>query len=238
MPLMLKLFPDAIVTVNESNVHLFKDVVPSKQLLPHPDLRLIETRNWILDNIQEDCVIQFNDDVKKLVWICQKSKTIRDPKIIQGVIENTMQCAADLDLGVFCWSLTSNGGMLHPDVQPIRASAPVSAHAFGILGRARERRLDTQFRGCGDFDFTLRSLLVDRAILCDVRWHFDCGGMSRGKGGQTGEIKPEHFDKAQKHLRQKWGQYVGKSKQKQASGKQTWRDFSVNVKRKSPLGVQ
>ena len=48
---ILSLFPNAVVTVNQSNVSMFRDVVPKKQLLPHPDLRLIETRNWILENI-------------------------------------------------------------------------------------------------------------------------------------------------------------------------------------------
>lgn len=237
MKRMLGLFPQAIVTVNQSNAHLFKSVVPAKQLLPHPDLRLIETRNWILDNIQTECVIQFNDDIKKLISLGLHCRSFRDPGVIQAVIENTMTCAADLDLGVFCWSLTANAGLLHPEIRPFRAAAPCSAHAFGVLGKARDRRLDPTFRGCGDFDFTLETLLHDRLLLCDVRWHFDCGGMSRGKGGQTGELKPKEADGGQTALRKKWGKYVGESATQKTMKRQTWRSFSVNVQRLSPLGI-
>lgn len=234
---MLGMFPDAVVTVNESNASMFRGLVPDKQLLPHPDMRLIETRNWILDNIQTDCVLQFNDDVTKLMSLVGKTRTFRDPGIIRTVIENAVRCSRDLDIGVFCWSLTQNNALLHPDLRPFRASAPCSAHAFGVQGKARNRKFDTEFRGCGDFDFTLETLLHDRQLLCDVRWHFHCGGMSRGRGGQTGEMKPIEHDAGQRRLRQKWGTYVGSSRHRRIAGKNTWRDFSVNVQRASPLAI-
>lgn len=234
---ILSLFPSAIVTVNTSNLRLFRDVVPESQLLPHPDMPLIETRNWILDNIQTECVLQFNDDVQFLQSMVGPSGRIRDPDAIQAVIENTIQCCRDLELGVFCWSLTSNGGLLKPHLRPIRAAAPCSAHAFGVRGLARERRFSTEFRGCGDFDFTMETLRQDRLLYCDVRWHFDCGGMSRGAGGQTGKLSSAELSGAQKRLREKWGQYVGKSKTKRVEKRQGWRDFSVNVRRSSKLAL-
>lgn len=237
MKTILGLFPTAIITVNQSNVHLFRNVVPRRQLLAHPDLRLIETRNWILDNIDADCIVTFNDDVKTLHRMVGGGKTYRDPDVIKAVVENTAHCCNDLGLGLFGWSLTSNASMIRPEIRPIRAAAPISAHAWGITGPARERRLDTDFRGCGDFDFTLQSLLDDRAVYCDTRWYFNCGGMSRGQGGQTGELGVQEFDDGQINLRRKWGNYVGTSAARKMSGKNTWREFSVNVKRTSPLGV-
>ena len=239
MKRILALFPSAIVTVNQSDVDMFRRVVPAGQLLPHPDMRLIETRNWILDNVQAECVLQFNDDVKSLRQLVgsRKRKTHRDPKLIQAVIENAIRCAKDLNAGVLCWSLTANSGLLKPHLRPFRAAAPCSAHAFGVLGAARDRRFSTEFRGCGDFDFTLETLRQDRFLFCDVRWHFDCGGMSRGRGGQTGELAGREFDSGQIALRRKWGKYVGKSKAKTAMKRNTWRDFSVNVQRTSPLSL-
>lgn len=235
---MLRMFPKAYVTVNESNIHMFREAVPRRQLVPHPDMRLIETRNWILDNFQEECVLQFNDDVRGMRFLADKGSYItRDSAMIRAVIENTLQCARDLGIGVFCWSLTGNSALLKPMIRPYRASAPCSAHAFGVCGASRSRRFSTQFRGCGDFDFTLETLLRDRLLLCDVRWHFDCGGMSRGRGGQTGELRPQEASEGQSELRRKWGQYVGSSKTSQVEQKHTWRAFSVNVKRTSPLGL-
>ena len=237
MKKILGLFPSAFIAINKSEREDYEGVVPQSQLLVHPDMMLIETRNWIFDNVQTECVIQMNDDVCKLLALGLHSRTYRDPKVIRGVIENTLQCSKDLDIGVFCWSLTSNAGLLHPEVRPFRAAAPCSAHAFGICGKARDRRLSTVFRGCGDFDFTLETLRHDRLLLCDVRWHFDCGGMSRGKGGQSGSVKPADLKAAQEALRKKWGQYVGESAAQKISGHNTYRSFSVNVQRTSPLGV-
>lgn len=236
MSRMLAMFPTAIVTVNDTHAGPYRGIVSAKQLLIHPPLRLIETRNWILDNIQTEAVIQVNDDVLKLVSLGVKSRTWRDPAVIRGVIENTLQCSRDLGIGVFCWSLTSNAGMLHPDVRPIRPNAPCSAHAFGVCGRARSRRFDTQFRGCGDVDYTLNTLLHDRSLLCDVRWHFGCGGMSRGKGGQTGELAPHEQESGQLSVRRKWGRYVGSSAVQAIGKKATWRSFAIRVQRQSPLG--
>jgi hypothetical protein len=237
MKKLLTLFPNAIIAVDASGVEQYKTVVPPKQLIVHPDMLLIETRNWIFDKVQTDCIIQFNDDVDKLMSLGLHTKTHRDPNVIKAVIENTMQCSHDLDIGVFCWSLTCNGGLLHPEVRPFRAAAPCSAHAFGILGKARNRRLDTTFRGCGDFDFTLETLRTDRLLLCDVRWHFSCGGMSRGKGGETGSFTRTQAASAQIALRKKWGKCVGRSAAQQISKKNTYREFSVNVQRTSPLGM-
>lgn len=234
---ILSLFPTALVTVNESRLDMFKSLVPAAQLLPHPDMPLIETRNWILDNVQADCIIQFNDDVRRLVSLGMRTRTFRDPRLILQVIENTLQCAEDLDIGVFCWSLTCNSSLLKPHLRPLRAAAPCSAHAFGVRGKARSRRFSTDYRGCGDFDFTLETLLHDRLLYCDVRWHFSCGGMSRGLGGQPGRLKPAEFAAAQARLRGRWHKYVGDSAAKQIAKRETWRSFSVNVQRTSPLAA-
>jgi hypothetical protein len=237
MARILELFPEAIITVNESGIDEYIGYVPDNQLVPHPDLKLIETRNWIFDNFDNDCIIQFNDDVQRLVAMGLHNKTYRDPKIIKAVIENTLQCAIDLDIGVFCWSLTANSGMLYPDVRPIRAAAPCSSHAFGIRGKARNRRLNPTFRSCGDFDFTLETLLKDRLLYCDVRWSFDCGGMSRGKGGESGTFLSGEAEAGQTALRAKWGKYVGQSAVQTVSKNKSWRAFSVNVQRTNARGL-
>ena len=239
MPKLMALLPDAIVTVNESSIgEYYGSGVPDEQLLPHPDLPLTETRNWIMDNVEADCLIMFNDDLQKCVKIAHSSKTIRNAKMIQQIIRNTMQCAIDLDIDVFCWSLTSNFSMLFPEVRPFRASAPMSTHAWGVRGKAlKERRFDTKFRGCDDFDYTLETIQRDRLLLCDVRYHFDCGGMSRARGGESGKQKSDVLATAQKDLRTKWGKYCGESATKNFIKTNTWRSFAINVRRTNNLGA-
>ena len=238
MPKLLSLLPSAIVTVNESAIEPYEEHVPPEQLLPHPDLPLTETRNWVMDNVDCDTLLMFNDDIDRVIRIGHRSKGFRDSRIIAGVIQQTQQCAEDLDVDVFGWSLTPNASMLHPYVRPFRAAAPISTHAWGVRGNARiHRRFDTTFRGCDDFDYTLETLKDDRLVLCDVRYHFDCGGMSRARGGESGLQKDEVLRQAQKDLRKKWGRHVGSSATQGVMKKNTWRTFSVNVKRTNPLGV-
>lgn len=234
MKRLLSLFPDAYVTVNKSGIDIYRSVVPKKQLIEHPDMPLIETRNWILDNFQEECVLQFNDDVQKLVKFGNTTRTIRDPAMIKGVIINTMQCARDLGVGVFCWSVTANASMIFPQIRPFRANAPCSSHAFGVCGDARGRRFDPTFRARGDYDYTLETLLHDRLLLCDVRFSFDCGGMSRGGGGQSGTLTGQQIDNGERALRRKWGKCVGESGVKSVNKKKTWKSFSLNVQRTNP----
>lgn len=72
MPELLKKVPDALITVNESEVDEYSEVVPDEQLLPHPNMsRLPKIRNWILDNVDAPAIIMMDDDfqfVTSIVW--------------------------------------------------------------------------------------------------------------------------------------------------------------------------
>lgn len=236
MKRILQLFPAAYICVadNEADAYLAAGV-RKERLLVRPDMPLIETRNWIFDHVDAPCIVQFNDDVRALKWFALPQRTIRDHRQISAVIEQTLQMSADLDIGVFTWAMHVNPVLLRPEARPFRAAAPVSAHAFGVRGRARDRRFDPFFVGMGDYEYTFRTLAEDRLVLGDMRYAFDCGRMSSGVGGNTGRFSKEAYHAAREELRRRYGRYMrlgGAGRKYQAGAR-----MAVNVPRTQPHGL-
>lgn len=240
MKTVLSLFPTALIAVHKSEKKDYVPHVPKGQLLTHDvTTNLIDIRNWIYTKVKSDCVVQFNDDVYCAIAIGGKRmKKIRNPRDIKQIIDNAVNCANDLGIGLFCWTLSINKSFLHPECKPFRPVMRASAHAWGILGSARERRMNNQFVGMGDFDYTLECLLHDRILLGDARFSFLCGRMSEGKGGQTGRLRNDEFLAARKALSEKWGKHAAESAQKKMQKSETYRSFSVNVKRSNPMATR
>jgi hypothetical protein len=234
IPTILSLLPDAVICVAESERADYAAAVPRKQLLCHRDLPgLIAIRNWLNDTIQEDCIVQIDDDLKGIRPLIGKNRRQTDPDVIDQVIRNQHQVAQDLDISVFCWSRTRNTPMAQPQFQPFRVVGPVSS-SFGLRGSARNRRFDPEIPGRADVDFTMQTLLKDRIVLMDMRWHFDHGRVFSGKGGNVGLLSDEDFERATRILYARWGRHLGRSKPGFVR-KSTSRPLSIKVQRRSDL---
>ena len=105
MPRLLGLLPTATVCVAEEEREAYAAVVPPKQLITHTiHTNLIDIRNWILDTVQEDCVVQVDDDFRGVIVLGKRrSRSIHDPEAIAELIENGLRVSSDLGVGVFCW---------------------------------------------------------------------------------------------------------------------------------------
>ena len=239
MKTLLSLMPTSIVCVSEEEEAVYKASHPDINLLVHPnDMPLIETRNWIMNEIQTPCVLQFSDDIVFVQRVCPPQKRIRDPLVILQIIENAVRCATDLDVAVFAWTINTNYSLLHPEVRPFRAAGPCSAHAIGIRGASRHRKFE-QFIAQSDFDYTLQSMLLDRAVMLDVRFSFQCGKMSSGIGGNTGQYSAEMFAEARQRLFKKWGKYAGESRSGGFTAiRNDYAGMSIRVERLSSLAIK
>jgi len=240
MKRICSLFPTAKLCINESEVELYRGAIPENhEVLVHPDSNLPHTVNWILDNRPEQCVMIFSDDIEYLLRVCSPQKRIRDPGMILQIVENSWRVAMDCDIGVFSWTINTNSTLLRPYVRPLRPVGPCSLHAIGIRGPARERRFDPRFNGCEDYDFTLETILKDRAVLLDVRFHFANRKMlGGGRGGNTGTITKQMRFEARAALCEKWGNYVdaGESRTAKITGdRSNYQGMSVRVGRLSNL---
>ena len=236
MKRLLGLVPNTTVCVAEAEREDYLQAVPPGQLITHPNLPSIAPiRNWINENVQEDCVVMIDDDFHGIVPLIGKQKVMTDPEVIAQVIENAHRIAEDLDTGVFCWSRTRNSLLTQPEMFPMRFVAPISS-SFGLRGTARQRKFDVELSGREDLDFTMRTLLEDRILIADMRWHFDHGRIFSGKGGNVGLITREHWERITQAIFDRWGKYVGRSRPRFGKGGGgSTSSMGIRVSRTSPL---
>lgn len=231
------MLPTATIVVAEAERDAYAREVDAERLVTHPGQEggvsgLPRVYNWLQENFEEDVLVEIDDDLQKvMVWSGEGSRKIWlkmvDPEDILQIIENGVQLAIDLDISTFCWAKSQNAAFLKPDHRPYTPTGLV-ANAFGVRGPARHRNYDPEMIGRTSIDWTLRTLLQDRAILMDKRVFFDCGKIFGGVGGNAGMVTAEKYKLATDRLKERWGRHVrfganteaaSKNKKRGADGK-------------------
>lgn len=208
MPRMRALFPTADVTVDETEMAAYASYVPAARLIPHPPLPSITAiRNWMLDTFPEPCLVMIDDDVEFVKVLGGVMRGLKRAADILRLIENQIQIACDLDVGVFGWNPSCPLVSDWFARDPIAFNRPVVS-AFGIRGAARTRRFDVKAVGRADLDWTLQALRDDRIVLVDQRFHFSVGTNETLPGGALGLITEDTRVQATTYLRAKWGPMI------------------------------
>lgn len=207
------LLPTAIITVDEREKDEYSHAVPKDRLLLHPRLEgLPLIHNWLLHEIKTPILIRIDDDFQRIQSLVGSKRRITDPVEVLAVLHNAATAAADLDVGVFCWSRTPNTTVVRPPEKPMLPAGPV-ASAFGVRGTARFREFDQTLHGRADVDFTLNTLLHDRCVLQDVRFYFDFGPIGYGTGGSAGLITKQKYTNVTRLLARRWGKALNQKSQ-------------------------
>lgn len=202
------LLPSAKICIDEREVDDYAPYVEKSRLLVHPPLDgLPGTINWMMDNVQTECLVEIDDDFCGVQVNVGSKRFITDSEEILGIIENAATCTKDLGLTAFCWSRTPNTTIINPAMRPIVPTQSV-CNAIGLMGAAKRRHYDPALLGRADVDWTLRTLLEDRCVYADVRFYFDCGRVFGGRGGNVGLVTPEIFKKSSQGLIERWGRHV------------------------------
>lgn len=205
MPRLLSMLPTATILVDEKEREAYAKYVPEEQLHTHKSLNtLTKIRNYINGHYQEDCIVQCDDDLKK-VTSTMSGTASTDPKVITAIIENGIQVATDTKLGLIGWSAVANPLQFVP-FKPIRLVGAIRA-CFIIANDARNRRFDDGLVDREDLDFVMQALLKDRVVYIDSRFYFDFGNCMSGMGGLQGKRTDDNFAKSEALMRQKWGNY-------------------------------
>jgi hypothetical protein len=236
---ILSLVPSATIYVDERERKSYAPVVPSGQLKTHrPTTNLPQVRNLLLDTFTEPVIVQLDDDFVGVA--CQHRRHGRiekAPDVILDVIENGIQVAEDLDVGLYGWSATMNPMVYFPG-DPISFTAPIFS-CFITRGSARHRYYDEAVACREDIDITLRSLLRDRIVVADRRFHFHCGEVFSGAGGTVDITSAAQYKKTTQTLVSRWGAYMSASKPSNAVGNKAKRftkdGVSIRVRRRSHL---
>jgi hypothetical protein len=171
----LRLTPDAIVCVAESEVQDYKREIPDACILSHPDdvCGIGPLREWIVQNISDHSVIMIDDDVKYVSDITGiKARRIEDPEHVQAILERACIASKDAGCRLFGYGQSATA-MAYESFYPIALSTWIGA-VVGVHGK--DMHYDKTLLLRCDIDFSLKSLLKERIVWCDNRYRFihDC----------------------------------------------------------------
>lgn len=114
------LLPTAKICIDEREVDDYAPFVEKSRLIVHPPIDgLPGTINWMMDNIQCECLVEIDDDFCGVQVNVGSKRFITDSEEILAIIENAMICTKDLGLTAFCWSRTPNTTIPHCSAGPM-----------------------------------------------------------------------------------------------------------------------
>lgn len=138
---------------------------------------LSATRNFVLDNLSQNVVIMFDDDITDFTWV-HGARTIRlDQEQIKLMIVDLVVHALDQNVGMF--------GIGNIDLRKASPLIPFATRqavttVIGVVGR--KVRFDERQRLKDDHDFAMETLKIYRTIHRDNRYRFtnDTDGLPGG----------------------------------------------------------
>jgi hypothetical protein len=198
----LRLFPDATLCVGDDEVNAYGKV--SDRLLVHPAgiVGIGPLRQWVLDHVDDPCVVMVDDDVTHVYsQVGFHKKRIEDADTARAIVERLAILATDGGVRVFGFQQAARP-FTYANFRPFSLNTWVGG-LVGIIGR--ELRYDTSLLLRADIDFCLQSLLHDRIVLVDGRFSFIHTRFAGGGGNASNRSSARH-EREIAYLRRKWGQ--------------------------------
>jgi hypothetical protein len=200
----LRLFPDATLCVGDDEVDAYGNL--SQNLLVHPAgvVGIGPIRQWVLDNVEDRCVVMVDDDVTHIYsQVGFHKRRIEDADTARAIVERLAILAADAGVRIFGFQQAARP-LGHANFRPFSLNTWVGG-LVGIIGR--ELRYDTTLLLRADIDFCLQSLLHDRIILVDGRYSFIHTRFG-GAGGNVRQRSAERHEQEIRYLIKKWEPYL------------------------------
>lgn len=206
---LLARVPVATVVVDQKEAPAYLKVgVPPAQLVTHPSLtNLPLIRNFMMEHFEEPVLIFMDDDFQAIKILGGHGGWLKTWPDIQRMLENGIEIAHDLGVGVYCWNTFPACSKDYQSSDPLSVTAtPIGT--FIVMGSARHRHFDPQAVGRADIDFGLQTLLHDRILLCDKRYYMFHGLKEHLPGGASGLINDAVREASTNYMRKKWGTSV------------------------------
>ncbi|MCK6470859.1 MAG: hypothetical protein L6R28_03855 [Planctomycetes bacterium] len=200
----LKLFPDALVCVGDNEVEQYRKVTGNLLVHPTSVVGIGPIRQWILDHVEDPCVIQVDDDVSHVYSQVGFHKwRIEDADTARAIVERLAILAQDAGARVFGFQQAARP-LTYANFRPFSLNTWVGG-IVGIIGR--ELRYDRSLLLRADIDFCLQSLMRDRFVMVDGRYSFIHTRFA-GKGGNAGNRSAERHAQEIAYLKRKWGPFL------------------------------
>jgi hypothetical protein len=230
----LRLFPDATVTVAESEMGTYagitgpggRQLIPEERLVPHPEevSGIAPIRQWVLDHFDDECILMVDDDVYELVFLVHYvPRKMSDPEVVRQVVYNAANVAYAIGAPVFGFNQAW-------DVRKFKPYEPFNLNSWagGVIGTiGRDLRYDLNLRLRADIDFCLQALQHRRLTFIENRFSF----MHRRfglAGGNASSRSSQRNEEEIAYLQRKWGEHL------HVSDTKTTTRLAIRVPRRQP----
>lgn len=226
-----RILKSALVSVADDEAEAYQsEGVPKKQLLVHPtDLfGLCKKRNWILKNVEDECIVMFDDDcwgISAMVGVGYR--VINDEQSVMTIMSNLELGARAIGTGFFTINQYYDIRKCKPDDPFGFVGYPAGVH--GIIGR--EIWYDEANAVHDDVDFALQALRRWRVIWIDRRFSYVQRAQSTKMVGGCQSITTAKMDRDERlYLKEKWGDHYRSGYWQLGGDYKT----SIHVKRRQP----
>jgi len=208
----LRLVPDALVCVAESEAKDYRKALPAFKIITHPDdvVGIGPLRNWVTTNVSDGTCIMLDDDISCVYDQSQLRKIrIEDPQHCMAILERTAIVAQEAKVRLFGYTQMARP-LAYKPFEPISLSTWMG----GVVGvNGKDPIWDESLLLRADIDACLRSIMKDRIVLVDSRY---CWIHARfeGKGGNNTLRSSARHQAEIGRLLLRWGRYLKVKKEK------------------------
>jgi len=221
-----KLLKDYIVLVPDSEKDRYaKKIDPDKiETLPDDVIGLAKVRNYCIRNYKED-IIMIDDDITSFYSVCRKkANSIKDPEVIDQILNNCYICAKDVGAVVFGFNQTMDPRKYNPS-KPFLLKGWIGS-IIGIIGK--NDFFDERLKIRVDVDFCLTQLYKNRFIWIDNRFSF-YSHKNYNAGGSSILRSSDNLESDKRLLKEKHGDCIKLSSYKGTD------KVNINIKRESKI---
>ena len=215
-----KLFLDCIIVCPESEEKEYKKY--HKKVIGVDDnvKGITQTRNWILNNIDDEWHIQVDDDALSFHKFEKgKMQTFIDKDRIHKIIDNQFNLCDGWGLKVWGFALCGDY-KFYREYKPFGTQAVIGANIIGII--KNDLRFDARLKVKEDYDYAMQHIAKYKGALRCTKYGIDVIHLTNEGGCVSYRTKEVEMD-AYNILLKKWGSKIVK--------KQNNKNF---VKLKSP----
>lgn len=206
------------VCVPESQRDEYLAVTP--RVVTHPDsiIGLTPKLNWMLDHLADADGVVFLDDDLEYLCRCYTDKAaaparkVTAPQLIEAIIHQTAQLAADLGAFFFGWESSESTIRYYSGLDPFKASGFINGCAMGFRA-GHGLRFDERIVAKNDYDIACLNAARHRILLKDTRFAFCQRETFKGVGGQSHFRNSESEARDVRILREKYGEVIQVGKQ-------------------------
>lgn len=226
----LKLVPNAIICVEESQANEYRRYNPNNEIVVHPDSvkGLIPKRNWMARHFGE--LFMLDDDVVSFDknFIEQKEKScIKDTNYIKQCIEELHELAKLLDCHLYGFGKIKTP-VQYNEFEPITLRGCVTGCSYGVI-RNENTIWNEAFSLKEDYLISCYVKHKERKVLIDNRYSFTQQATMTNPGGLSFIRTQEAERQNVILLRQFFGEVVSKKKQHHNGVTQTIDKSRYNV---------